>query len=59
MRAVPGWRGEAGQALVEYLMIVGILTAVIIAVTQIVVPFLGYLMVKLVQHMSVFISSVG
>lgn len=50
---------ESGQALVEYLMIVGILTAVIIAVTQIVVPFLGYLMVKLVQHMSVFISSIG
>lgn len=50
---------DTGQAFVEYLMIVGILTAVIIAVTKIVVPFLGFLVVKLVQHMSVFVSSLG
>ena len=53
------WREEGGQTLVEYVMIAGILTAVIIAVTKIVVPALGYVVVELVRHMAVFVSSVG
>jgi Flp pilus assembly pilin Flp len=50
---------ERGQTLVEYVMIAGILTAVIIAVTKIVVPALGYVVVELVRHMAVFVSSVN
>lgn len=52
------WGKERGQAMVEYLMITGILTAVIIAVTKIVVPALGFVVVELVRHMAVFVSSV-
>jgi Flp pilus assembly pilin Flp len=50
---------EGGQTVVEYVMIAGILTAVIIAVTKIVVPALGYVVVELVRHMAVFVSSVN
>lgn len=50
---------ERGQALVEYVMIAGILTAVIIGVTKIVFPAIGYVVVELVRHMAVFVSSVN
>jgi hypothetical protein len=54
------WSGstEEGQAAIEYLMIVGLLTAIIIAVTKIVAPAIGYVVVQLIQHMAVFVSSV-
>ena len=52
------WGEERGQALVEYLMMAGILTAIIISLTRIVVPALGFVVVELVRHMAVFVSSV-
>jgi Flp pilus assembly pilin Flp len=52
------WRGERGQTLTEYLMIVGLLTALIISLTKIIVPALSYVVVHLVRHMAVYLTSV-
>ena len=52
------WCGERGQALTEYLMIVGLVTAIIISLTKIIVPVFSYVVVSLVKWMSVHMTSV-
>jgi len=49
--------GEQGQAFVEYVMVLGLISAIIIAVTGIVVPGLANPVVQLIIHMSVYLSS--
>lgn len=48
---------ERGQVFVEYVMILGLISAIIIAVTGIVVPGLANPVVQLILHMSVYLSS--
>ena len=50
-------RGEAGQTMTETLMILGILTAIIIGLTGIVVPGVLTPVAWLVQHMLVFVGA--
>ena len=50
------WAGERGQAFTEYLMILGLMTALIIVVTNLVVPAIGYVVVHLVDHLYIFLS---
>jgi Flp pilus assembly pilin Flp len=50
-------KGEHGQAATEYLMILGLLTAMIIALTGIIVPTISYVVVRVVKHVAVFVSS--
>ena len=54
----PRWRSERGQTFTEYMMISGILTAIVLAVTNIVVPTLGWMVVSLAKHMALSMSSV-
>ncbi len=56
MTTRPGAR-EAGQTTTEYLMILGLLTAIIIAVTGIIVPFMGTAMTRMVRHMVLYMTS--
>jgi hypothetical protein len=57
-----GWRtdprGEAGQTVTEYLMIAGILTAIIIALTKMIVPAIAYGVLGFLDHVVVYVSSV-
>ena len=46
------WRGERGQTLTEYLMIAGLLTAIIISLTGIIVPNLSFAIVGLVEYVA-------
>lgn len=48
---------EAGQTTTEYLMILGLLTAIIVAVTGIIVPFMGNAMTRMVRHMVLYMTS--
>lgn len=48
---------ERGQTAVEYLMIAGLLTAIIIVLTKMIVPAVAYVVVTLVRHMAVYVSS--
>jgi hypothetical protein len=50
--------GIDGQTTSEYLMILGLLTAIIISLTQIIVPPVALAIVRLVRHMAIFVSSV-
>ncbi len=50
--------GEQGQTTVEYLMIAGLLTAIIVSLTKIIVPTMAWVVLQLVTHMAVGISSV-
>jgi Flp pilus assembly pilin Flp len=50
-------RGERGQTMTEYLMILGIITAMIIAVTKIIVPGIAIGVLGLLEHMVVYVSS--
>lgn len=50
--------GERGQTTTEYLMIAGLLTAIIVSLTKIIVPTMAWVAVKLVNHMAIGISSV-
>ncbi len=52
-------RSQRGQTTVEYLMIAGLITAIIISLTKIIVPTMAWVVVKLVRHMAVYVSSVG
>jgi Flp pilus assembly pilin Flp len=52
------WRDRSGQTTTEYLMILGLLTAMIIVLTKIIVPGVAEPIVKLARHMVVFLSSV-
>lgn len=49
---------EAGQTVTEYLMILGIMTAIIIALSKMIVPAIAYGVIGLLNHMIVFVSSV-
>jgi hypothetical protein len=49
---------QSGQTATEYLMILGLLTAMIAVLTKIIVPGVAFPVVKLVQHMVAFLSSV-
>jgi hypothetical protein len=49
--------GERGQAATEYLMILGLLTAIVIALTGIIVPTISYVVVRIVTHVALFVSS--
>jgi Flp pilus assembly pilin Flp len=49
---------ECGQTTTEYLMIAGLLTAIIVSLTKIIVPTMAWVVVKLVNHMAIGISSV-
>ena len=52
-----GWRSECGQTLTEYVMIAGLLTAIIISLTGIIVPGLARAIVGLVQYVAVNMTS--
>jgi Flp pilus assembly pilin Flp len=52
-------RSQRGQTTVEYLMIAGLITAIIISLTKIIVPTMAWVVVRLVRHMAVYVSSVG
>lgn len=49
---------ERGQTATEYLMILGILTAIIIALQKMIVPAIAHGVLALLDHMVVFVSSV-
>lgn len=46
-----------GQVAVEWLMIAGIMTAVLILLGQIIVPTVRYITVVICEHVVVYISS--
>jgi Flp pilus assembly pilin Flp len=50
-------RAELGQTVTEYLMILGIVTAIIIALTKIIVPGVAIGVLGLLEHMAVYVSS--
>jgi Flp pilus assembly pilin Flp len=50
-------RGEAGQTFVETTMILGLLTAIIVGVTGIVVPGFSNVVATLVRHMLVYVGA--
>jgi hypothetical protein len=50
-------RGELGQTVTEYLMILGIVTAIIIVLTKIIVPGVTIGVIGLLEHMVVYVSS--
>jgi len=48
---------ERGQTFVEYVMILGLISGIILAVTEIIVPGLSTVVVQLITQMSVYMSS--
>ena len=50
-------RGEAGQTFTETVMILGILTAIIIALTGIIVPPFSRAIAGLVRHMLIYVGT--
>jgi hypothetical protein len=50
-------RGESGQTFTETAMILGILTAIIIGLTGIIVPGFSIPIAQLVRHMLVFVGA--
>ena len=52
-----GRKPEAGQTFTETVMILGILTAIIIGLTGIIVPSFSIAVAGLVRHMLVFVGS--
>lgn len=50
-------RDQRGQTLSEYVMIVGLLSAGLITMTKIIVPWFAFVIVKLVEHMALHLSS--
>ena len=50
-------RGTRGQTTTEYLMIAGLMTAMIIVLTSIIVPTMKFVGVQVVQHIVVNLSS--
>ena len=57
-----GWRArvrsDAGQAFTEYTMILALLAMIIVALTNMIVPASARLVVALVRHMAIYLSSV-
>jgi Flp pilus assembly pilin Flp len=56
-RPGPSRRGNAGQTVTEYLMILGFITAVIIALTKLIVPAIARGVLGLLEHMVLYVSS--
>jgi Flp pilus assembly pilin Flp len=52
-------RRDAGQTVTEYLMILGILTAIIIAITKMVAPAIADGMIRYMERRVVYNSSVA
>ncbi|MBI1874759.1 MAG: hypothetical protein HYS05_12870 [Acidobacteria bacterium] len=50
--------GERGQTFTEYMMILGLLSAIIIALTGIILPGITYVVVRIVKHIALYVSSV-
>jgi hypothetical protein len=50
---------EAGQAVTEYLMILGILTAIIIALTKMIAPAIADGMIRYMEKRVIYNSSVA
>lgn len=50
-------RGCRGQTATEYLMIAGLLTAMLLVITSIVVPTMRVVGVRIVEHMVLHLSS--
>ena len=50
-------QSDAGQTVTEYLMILGFITAVIIALTKLIVPAVARGVLGLLTHMVVYVSS--
>jgi hypothetical protein len=48
---------EGGQTFTEYVMILGLLTAIIVGLTGIIVPGLGQAVVGLVNYMVLFLGT--
>ena len=51
------WRSEAGQTLTEYLMILGVLTAVMISIGAMVRPLITWVVTEVTQHEAVHLST--
>ena len=49
---------EKGQVFVEYTMILGLVTVIIVVITGIIVPAFGKIIANLVQHVAVYVSSI-
>ena len=58
-RARPRFRRDAGQALTEYLMIIGFLTAMIIALTKMIAPAIADGMIRYMEKRVIFNSTVA
>jgi hypothetical protein len=64
-RGAPGARGrrtlrrDAGQTVTEYLMILGILTAIIIALTKMIAPAIADGMIRYMERRVVYNSTVA
>jgi hypothetical protein len=56
-RPGPARRGDAGQTVTEYLMILGFITSVIIVLTKWIVPAIARGVLGLLTHMVVYVSS--
>ena len=52
-------RGDAGQTVTEYLMILGILTAIIIALTKMIAPAIADGMIRYMEKRVVYNSTVA
>lgn len=50
-------RSEAGQTATEYLMILGVLTAVMISIGAMVRPMISWVVVQVTQHEAVHLST--
>ncbi|MCX6538143.1 MAG: hypothetical protein NT151_04300 [Acidobacteria bacterium] len=48
-----------GQAVTEYVTLLGLLATLLIFITSVLTPVLGWLVVRLVQHMSVYMTGSG
>jgi Flp pilus assembly pilin Flp len=49
---------ETGQAFTEYTMMLGLLSALIVWMTLLIVPGVGRIIVAFVRHVALYVSSV-
>jgi Flp pilus assembly pilin Flp len=50
-------KSASGQVFTEYTMVLGLLTAIIIAVTSMMFDSLGWIVARLVRHLIVYMAS--
>lgn len=50
-------QSDRGQTLTEYVSLLGLLSATIIALSVIIVPAFGWVIVKLVQYFAIYMGS--